>query len=201
MGARPFFSRSPVNTRKTAPEKRVSCNDNPFKSISRRRSATMTSLRRLLLVEDDTNDVELTLRALGEHNLANEVFVVRDGVEALDYLSRRGTFADRAEGNPVAILLDLKMPKMDGLQVLRALKADELLRSIPVVILTSSREERDLRECYQLGINAYVVKPVHFAEFIDAVKHVGIFWALINEPPPGIRRSPTPDPPPHRSGS
>ncbi len=144
----------------------------------------MTSLKRLLLVEDDLNDVELTLKALGEHNLANETHVVRDGVEALDYLHCRGEFAGRTEGNPIAILLDLKMPKMDGVQVLRSLKSDDHFRMIPVIILTSSREDRDLRECYKLGVNAYVVKPVHFGEFVEAVKQIGVFWAMINEPPP-----------------
>lgn len=145
----------------------------------------MERLRRILLVEDDPRDIELTLSALGEHNLANEVVVTRDGVEAMDYLYRRGPFAGRPEGNPVVILLDLKMPRMSGTEVLRELKADEHLCRIPAVILTSSREDRDLRLCYRLGANAYVVKPVHFADFVDAVKQVGVFWALINEAPPG----------------
>ncbi len=145
----------------------------------------METLKRILLIEDDPKDIELTLSALSEHNLANEVVVARDGVEALDYLHRRGSFAQRLEGNPVVILLDLKMPKMDGLQVLRLLKSAEEMRLIPVVVLTSSREDRDLGECYKLGVNAYVVKPVRFADFVQAVKEIGVFWALINEPPPG----------------
>lgn len=145
----------------------------------------METLKRILLIEDDPKDIELTLSALSEHNLANEVVVARDGVEALDYLRRRGSFAQRLEGNPVVILLDLKMPKMDGLQVLRQLKSAEDLCLIPVVVLTSSREDRDLEESYKLGVNAYVVKPVRFADFLQAVKEISVFWALINEPPPG----------------
>jgi len=145
----------------------------------------MGSLKCILLVEDDPQDVELTLNALTEHNLANEVVVARDGVEALDYLCRRGAFAARPAGNPVVILLDLKLPRLDGLQVLRQLKADDKLRFVPVVALTSSREDSDLVECYRLGVNAYVVKPVRFTEFVQVVKQVGVFWALINEPPPG----------------
>lgn len=145
----------------------------------------MTTLKRILLVEDDPKDIELTLTALGEYNLANEVVTARDGAEALDYLYRRGVFAHRPEGNPIVILLDLKMPRLDGVEVVRQLKADEQTRLIPVVILTSSRESHDLEECYRLGINAYVVKPVRFAEFVEAVKQIGVFWALVNEPPPG----------------
>jgi CheY-like chemotaxis protein len=145
----------------------------------------MEAIKRILLAEDDPRDVELTLNALSDHNLANEVVVVRDGVEALDYLYRRETFSSRLEGNPVVILLDLKMPRMDGIQVLKQLKSDERMRLIPVVILTSSREDRDLGECYSLGISAYVVKPVRFTEFMEAVKQIGVFWALINHPPPG----------------
>lgn len=145
----------------------------------------MEPLKRLLLVEDDPRDIELTLNALAHYNLANEIAVARDGAEALDYLYRRGAFAQRLAGNPVVILLDLKMPKLDGVEVLRRLKADEQMRLIPTVILTSSRETRDLEECYQLGVNAYVVKPVRFTEFVEAVKQLGVFWALINEPPPG----------------
>ncbi len=148
----------------------------------------MEPLKRILLVEDDPNDVELTLSALVEYNLANEIVVARDGVEALDYLYRRGTFAQRPEGNPVVIMLDLKMPKLDGIQVLRQLKSDEPMRCIPIVILTSSRESRDLEECYRLGVNAYVVKPVRFTNFVGAVRQIGVFWALINEPPPGSLR-------------
>ena len=144
----------------------------------------METLKRILLVEDDPNDIELTIGALSEHNLANEIVIARDGVEALDYLYRRGDFASRSDGNPIVILLDLKMPKLDGLQVLRQLKSDEELRFIPIVILTSSRESRDLEECYRLGVNAYVVKPVRFTEFVDAVKGISVFWVLINELPP-----------------
>jgi CheY-like chemotaxis protein len=144
----------------------------------------MKNLKRILLVEDDPMDIELALAALSEHNLANEVAVARDGVEALDYLYRRGSFARRPPGNPVVIMLDLKMPRMDGVQVLRQLKADEQMRLIPVVILTSSRESLDLEACYRLGVNAYVVKPVRFIEFVEAVKQTGVFWALINQSPP-----------------
>lgn len=144
-------------------------------------------LKRILLVEDNPNDVELTLAALGEHNLANSVDLARDGEEALDYLYRRGPFADRPKGNPVLILLDLKLPKVDGHEVLREIRRDDALRFIPVVILTSSREERDLVEGYRNGVNAYVVKPVEFREFIDAMKSLGVFWALLNEPPPRPR--------------
>jgi CheY-like chemotaxis protein len=145
-------------------------------------------LGRILLAEDDAKDVELTLAALEEYKLTNEVVVVRDGAETLDYLLRRGEFRLRAEGNPVVVLLDLKMPKVDGLEVLRQLKADEQFRLMPVVILTSSREERDLVESYKLGVNAYVVKPVDFHEFVNAIKQLGVFWAVINEPPPGSVR-------------
>jgi CheY-like chemotaxis protein len=145
----------------------------------------METIKRILLVEDDPKDIELTLNALSEFNLANKIVVARDGVEALDFLYRRNAFAQRLEGNPVVILLDIKMPRMDGLQVLKHLKADEQMRLIPIVILTSSRESRDLEECYRLGVNAYVVKPVRFTEFANAVKEIGVFWALINEPPPG----------------
>jgi CheY-like chemotaxis protein len=145
----------------------------------------MNELRSILLAEDNPNDVELTLAAFSEYNLVNEVFVVSDGEEALDYLHRRGRFKARPNGNPAVILLDLKMPKVDGLEVLRAIKQDDKLRSIPVVMLTSSREEPDLHRSYQLGVNAYVVKPVDFRSFTDAVKQLGAFWALFNEPPPG----------------
>jgi CheY-like chemotaxis protein len=148
----------------------------------------MEPLKRILLVEDDPKDIELTLAALEEHNLANEIIVARDGVEALDYLYRRGTFKERPSGNPVVILLDLKMPKLDGVQVLQQIASDPQLRLIPVVVLTSSRESRDLEACYQLGVNAYVVKPVRFTEFIEAVKQIGVFWVLINEPPPNKTR-------------
>jgi CheY-like chemotaxis protein len=144
----------------------------------------MNELKRILLVEDNPKDVELTLSALAENNLANEVVVARDGAEGLDYLYRRGQFKLRAEGNPAVILLDLKMPKVDGLEVLRLIKSDMELKAIPVVMLTSSREEKDLIASYQLGVNAYVVKPVNFRDFADAVKELGVFWAIVNEPPP-----------------
>jgi CheY-like chemotaxis protein len=144
----------------------------------------MNPLKRILYAEDSSADVELTLTALEEHHLANEVVVVNDGVEALDYLHRRGSFAGREPGNPAVVLLDLKMPRLDGLEVLRQVKSDPELRTIPVVIMTSSREERDLIESYRLGVNAYVVKPVDFDQFVTAVKEVGMFWAVINEPPP-----------------
>jgi CheY-like chemotaxis protein len=147
-------------------------------------------LKRILLAEDDVNDVDLTLFALAEHHLANEVVVVRDGAEALDYLSRRGKFAERAIGNPAVVLLDIKMPKMDGLEVLKRLRADDNLKTIPVVMLTSSREERDVGRSYNLGANAFVVKPVVFEELVNAVKSLGLFWAVVNEPPPGtVRRT------------
>lgn len=142
-------------------------------------------IKRILLVEDDPKDVELTLTALAEHNLANEVVVTRDGAEAMDYLQRRGAFALRHEGHPVVVLLDIKMPKLDGHEVLKRMRGSDALKHIPVVVLTSSRESKDLDECYKQGVNAYVVKPVQFQEFVDAVKNLGVFWALINEPPPG----------------
>ena len=144
----------------------------------------MNNLKRILLAEDSPNDVELTLSALAEHNLANEVVVVRDGAEALDYLYRRGQFANRAGDLPAVVLLDLKMPKVDGLEVLRQIKADPDLKSVPVVIITSSREEQDLVKSYQLGVNAYVVKPVDFQQFAESVRTLGCFWAIINEPSP-----------------
>ncbi len=148
----------------------------------------MAELKRILLAEDNPKDVELTLTALDEHNLANEVVVVNDGAEALDYLYRRGKFAMRADNDPAVVLLDLKMPKVNGLEVLRTIKKDDKLKTIPLVILTSSREEKDLVESYKLGVNAYVVKPVNFQQFIEAVKELGAFWAVINEPPPGSVR-------------
>ncbi len=148
----------------------------------------MAELKRILLAEDNPKDVELTLTALDEYNLANEVVVVNDGAEALDYLYRRGKFAMRADNDPAVVLLDLKMPKVDGLEVLRTIKKDDKLKTIPLVILTSSREEKDLVESYKLGVNAYVVKPVNFQQFIEAVKELGAFWAIINEPPPGSVR-------------
>jgi CheY-like chemotaxis protein len=144
----------------------------------------MEATKRILLIEDDPKDIELTLSALSEYNLTNDVAIARDGVEALDYLHRRGSFAKRSPGNPVVILLDLKMPRMDGVQVLKELKADEQLSLIPVVVLTSSHESLDLQACYQLGVNAYVVKPVRFVDFVEAVKQIGVFWVLVNQPPP-----------------
>jgi CheY-like chemotaxis protein len=145
----------------------------------------MSTLGRILIVEDDPNDVELTLTALEEYNLANEVVVTRDGEEALDYLYCRGNFKTRSNGNPAVLLLDLKLPKRDGLEVLQQIKSDENLKVIPVVVLTSSHEEKDVVASYKLGVNAYVVKPVDFHEFVNAVKELGIFWAVINESPPG----------------
>jgi CheY-like chemotaxis protein len=149
----------------------------------------MNELKRVLLAEDSAKDVELTLEALGEYNLANEVVTVRDGVDAWRYLTRTAQYAERPAGNPAVVLLDLKMPKMDGLEVLRRMRADESLKVVPVVILTSSREERDVVESYQLGVNAYVVKPVAFQDFLGAVRNLGLFWAVLNQPPPdSIRR-------------
>jgi CheY-like chemotaxis protein len=148
----------------------------------------MAEVKRILLAEDNPKDVELTLAALDEYHLANEVVVANDGSEALDYLYRRGRFATRPVGNPVVVLLDLKMPKVDGLEVLKTIKADPNMKSIPTVVLTSSREGQDLVKSYNMGANAYVVKPIGFQAFMDAVKHLGAFWALINEPPPGSLR-------------
>jgi CheY-like chemotaxis protein len=150
----------------------------------------MNDLKRILLVEDTPNDVELTLAALEENNLANEVIVVRDGAEALDYLYRRGAFKLRALGHPAVVLLDLKLPKVDGLEVLQQVKSDPEMRAVPVVMLTSSREEQDLVTSYNLGVNAYVVKPVGFGEFAAALKEMGLFWAVVNEPPPGTTARP-----------
>ncbi|HEX4342390.1 MAG TPA: response regulator [Verrucomicrobiae bacterium] len=149
----------------------------------------MSPLKRILLVEDSQNDVELTLTALAENNLVNEVVVARDGAEALDYLYARGKFANRPSGLPAVVLLDLKMPKVDGLQVLKIMKSDEALQRVPVVMITSSREEQDLLRSYQLGVNAYVVKPVDFQKFVESMKQIGFFWAVINEPPPGSPKS------------
>lgn len=151
----------------------------------------MTGLKRILLAEDSEKDVELTLAALGEHHLANEVAVARDGAEALDFLYRRGKFSNRTDAQPCVVFLDLKMPKVDGLEVLRQMKSDPELKSIPVVMLTSSREEQDLVRSYQLGVNAYVVKPVSFQRFVDSIKQLGFFWAVINEPPPGSAKQKT----------
>jgi CheY-like chemotaxis protein len=151
----------------------------------------MSELARILLVEDDPRDVELTLTALGEYNLANEVVVTRDGEKALDYLYSRGEFSARANDNPAVMLLDLKLPKVNGLEVLQQIKSDERLKLIPVVVLTSSREEKDMVRSYKLGVNAYVVKPVDFHEFVNAIKELGVFWAVINEPPPGsVKKAP-----------
>ena len=144
----------------------------------------MPDIRRILLAEDNANDVELTLSALQSHHVANEVIVVRDGVEALDYLFRRGPFSGRDADDPGLMLLDLKMPKMDGLEVLRHVKADARLRRLPIVVLTSSREESDVVRSYDLGVNAYVVKPVKFSDFVEAVHTLGAFWAVLNEMPP-----------------
>jgi CheY-like chemotaxis protein len=145
----------------------------------------MAPLKRILLVEDNERDVELTLAALDEHNLANEVITARDGAEALDYLHHRGKFTGHANGLPVVVMLDLKMPKVDGLEVLRQMRSDARLKHVPVVMITSSREEQDLVNSYQLGVNAYVVKPVDFQQFVESVKQIGFFWAVVNEPPPG----------------
>jgi CheY-like chemotaxis protein len=146
----------------------------------------------ILFVEDDVNDRDLTLAALGEVRLGNRIVWTRDGVEALDYLKCRGSFADRSTGNPVLVLLDLKLPKVDGIEVLRAIRTDPALRLIPVVVQTSSNINTDLKACYELGVNAYVVKPVDFDQFFTAVKQLGLFWLLVNKAPPLIE---TPDPP------
>jgi CheY-like chemotaxis protein len=145
-------------------------------------------LKPIVLVEDNPNDLELTLVALERSQLANEVIVLRDGAEALDYLLRRAAHAERKVGNPAVLLLDLKLPKVDGLEVLKVIRESEDLRSMPVVMLTSSREEPDLQRAYALGVNAYVVKPVEFKEFVSAISDLGIFWAVLNEPPPGSLR-------------
>jgi CheY-like chemotaxis protein len=148
----------------------------------------MSNLGRILIVEDDPRDVELTLTALEDYKLANEVVIARDGREALDYLYCQGLFSTRPNENPAVILLDLKLPKIDGLEVLKQVKSDDRLKLIPVVVLTSSHEETDMMKSYKLGVNAYVVKPVDFHEFVNAVKELGVFWAIINEPPPGTIR-------------
>lgn len=149
----------------------------------------MVEIRTILFAEDNPKDVELTLEALGDHNLANNVIVVRDGVETMDYLRCEGKYKQRKPGNPAVILLDIKMPRMDGIEVLKAIKSDKKLRTLPVVMLTSSREEQDVIKSYELGVNAYVVKPVDFKEFIEAVKQLGVFWAVINEVPPASKLS------------
>lgn len=143
--------------------------------------------RHILLVDDSPRDTEMALEALQHYHIANEVVTLRDGAEALDYLHRRGEFAARPPGDPAVILLDLKMPRVDGLEVLRDVKADPVLKVIPVVMMTSSREEQDLVRSYRLGVNAYVVKPLDFHEFIEAVKVLGAFWAVLNESPRGSR--------------
>jgi CheY-like chemotaxis protein len=145
----------------------------------------MPPLKRILLVDDSPHDTELAIEALKSYRLANEVITLRDGAEALDFLQYQGAFQDRPPWQPAVILLDIKMPKVDGIEVLRFIKGDPALRVIPVVMMTSSREERDLIDSYQLGVNAYVVKPVHFHEFVDAVRQIGAFWAVLNEPPTG----------------
>ncbi|MGA7629877.1 MAG: response regulator [Terriglobales bacterium] len=142
-------------------------------------------LGRILIVEDDPRDVDLTLMALEDYKLANQVVITRDGQEALDYLYCQGQFHTRSDGNPAVVMLDLKLPKVDGLEVLKQVRSDENLKMIPVVVLTSSHEEKDMMRSYKLGVNAYVVKPVDFHEFVNAVKELGVFWAVINEPPPG----------------
>lgn len=144
----------------------------------------MTSLKRVLFVDDSERDIELALEAFANHHLATTVEVARDGAEALDYLYRRGRFGDRPVGHPAVVLLDMKMPRVDGLEVLRQIKSDPELKMIPVVMMTSSREQQYLAQSYELGVNAYVVKPVKFSEFLDSVAQLGIFWAIVNEPPP-----------------
>jgi CheY-like chemotaxis protein len=141
-------------------------------------------VKRVLLVDDSENDVELTMSALATCHFSNPIDVVRDGSEALDFLRCQGAYAGRAAGNPALVLLDLKMPKVDGLEVLRQIRADAALQSVPVVVLTSSREQSDLVRSYKLGVNAYVVKPVDFKQFVDAVRELGMFWMVFNEPPP-----------------
>lgn len=144
----------------------------------------MSATKRILLVEDDDRDAELTLRALAAHHTRDQIAVVNDGAEALDYLYRRGDYVSRGSGNPVVVLLDLKLPKVSGLEVLREVKSDARLRAIPVVVLSSSREDRDLRESYARGANAYVVKPLAFAAFVDTLTFLSGFWTLVNQPPP-----------------
>src|SRR5438128_10406113 len=150
----------------------------------------MNPLPRILLAEDSSEDAELVLEALAEYRIANTVLHVKDGEEALDYLYRRGAFANYPPIQPAVVLLDLKMPKVDGTEVIKQLKSDPELKRIPVVVMTSSREERDLVNSYNLGANAYVVKPLNFHEFVDAVKQLGAFWAVLNEPPPEPSRQP-----------
>ena len=145
--------------------------------------------RTILLVEDNPDDVELTLRALKKYNVSNEISVARDGAEALDYLFATGSYAERdVTDMPAVILLDLKLPKVDGLEVLQRMRADERTKLIPVVVLTSSKEERDMVNSYKLGANSYVQKPVNFNQFIEAAQQLGLYWLVINEPPPQTRR-------------
>ena len=144
----------------------------------------MYNLKTILLAEDNSKDIELTLEAMAENNLGNQVIIVKDGIETMEYLRREGKYKLRNAGNPCVILLDIKMPRMDGIEVLRNIRSDDRLKKIPVVMITSSREEKDLINTYELGVNAYVVKPVSFQQFIDAVKQIGSFWAVLNELPP-----------------
>lgn len=143
----------------------------------------MENLKRILLAEDNLEDVELTLAALEGYHLANQVMVVRDGADALDYLHRRGPFENRIDPQPVVIFLDIKMPKVDGVEVLRQIKAEPKLQTIPVVMVTSSREQQDLLRSYQLGANSYVVKPIDFDQFVNAIQELGLYWAVLNELP------------------
>jgi len=145
-----------------------------------------TDIKTILIVDDSKNDIELAIAALSEKNLANEVVVAEDGVEALDFLHKRGKFAGYQNGNPAVILLDIKMPRMDGIEVLKYIRSEPKFRLIPVIMVTSSAEEKDLVESYQLGANSYVVKPVDIVQFIDAIKVLGQYWAVINQPPPSI---------------
>ena len=146
----------------------------------------MVELKTILYAEDNPYDVELTLEALTDHNLVNNVVHVKDGVEVMEFLHCEGKYKGRKPGNPAVLMLDIKMPRMDGLEVLRAIRSDSTLKTIPVVILTSSREEQDLFQSYALGVNAYVVKPVEFKNFVEAVRQIGVFWGLINELPPNL---------------
>jgi len=149
----------------------------------------MIGLEKILLVEDNPKDMELALAALEDSHLANEVAVARDGVEAMDYLRRQGAFAARQDALPVVVLLDLKLPKLNGLEVLARIRADTALKQLPVVVLTSSCEEPDLERCYELGVSAYIVKPVDFEQVMGVIKQIGIMWGIINVPPPSLRRS------------
>ena len=144
-----------------------------------------TEIKRILIVDDSPKDVELAIAALSENNMANEIIVAEDGEEALDYLYKRGKFIDE-HGFPAVILLDIKMPKMNGIEVLRHIRNDSKFKFIPVIMVTSSREEKDLVESYKLGANSYVVKPVDFNQFMEAIKILGQYWAIVNQPPPII---------------